>query len=103
MAAKPRGLAGLLFALGLIATMEAIAVHLVLQASRPRIAWLATAVHAYGIVWLVAAYQAARLRPVVLGGGRLLLRTSLLWTVDIPLALLAKVETPWTFRAVLWC
>src|ERR1700677_1330580 len=70
------GLVGLLLALGLLAVMEGIVAHLLL-ASRPRAAWLSTAVHAYGIVWLVAAYQAARLRPVVLGGGRLLLRTSL--------------------------
>jgi len=88
------GLVALLLALGLLAIMEGIVAHLTLLASSPRAAWLSTAVHAYGIVWLVAAYQAARLRPVVLGEGRLLLRTSLLWTVDIPLASLAKVETP---------
>jgi hypothetical protein len=87
------GLVGLLLALGLLAVMEGIVAHLLL-ASSPRAAWLSTAVHAYGIVWLVAAYQAARLRPLVLGERRLLLRTSLVWTVDIPLASLAKVETP---------
>jgi hypothetical protein len=88
------GLVGLLLALGLLAVMEGIVAHVMLLASSPRAAWLSTAVHAYAIVWLVAAYQAARLRPVVLAGGRLLLRTSLLWTADIPLASLAKVETP---------
>jgi len=88
------GLVGLLLGLGLAAVVEAVVVHLVLLERSPRAAWLSTAVHAYGIVWLVAAYQAARLRPVVLSPGRLLLRTSLLWTVDIPLASLAKVETP---------
>ena len=88
------GLGGLLFGLGVMATVEGIAVHVVLLGSSARVAWLSTAVHAYGIVWLVAAYQAARLRPVVLRPERLLLRTSLLWTVAIPLASLAKVETP---------
>jgi hypothetical protein len=88
------GLSGLLLALGVMTVTEALVVHLVLQASRPRAAWLATAVHAYGIVWLVAAYQAARLRPVVLTPRSLLLRASLLWTVDIPLASVVKIETP---------
>ncbi len=87
------GLAGLLLGLGVVAVVEAVAVHLVLLERSPRAAWLCTAVHAYGIVWLVAAYQAARLRPVVLRPGRLLLRTSLLWTLDIPLASLATAGT----------
>ena len=97
------GLAGLLFALGLVASMEGLVVHLVLAASSPRLAWLVTASHVYAIVWLVAAYPGRSPAALVLGDGRLLLRTSLLWTMDIPLDSLAKVETPSRSRAVPTC
>ena len=85
------GLAGLLFGLGFVTVVEGFLVHVLLRQWTPKAAWIFTALHLYGLVWLTAAYQAARLRPVVVEEERLLLRTSLLWTAEIPRALLASV------------
>jgi hypothetical protein len=87
------GLGALLFAFGLVTMMEGAAVHLILRARSPLAAWALTAVSAYTLVWLVALHQAARLRPVLLAGDRLILRTSLLWTLDVPVAQLGSVTT----------
>ena len=92
------GLGGLLFALGFIVTMEGLAAHFVVHALSPRLSWVLAAINAYSLIWLAAAYQAAHLRPVALSEDRLLVRTSLLWTVDVPRAAIASVtrihETP---------
>jgi hypothetical protein len=85
------GLAGLLLALGLGASVEGLGVHWIVHPSSPRLAWALVALDAYTLMWLFAAYQAARLRPVVLEGERLLVRTSLVWTVDVPLCRIAAV------------
>jgi hypothetical protein len=78
------GLGGLLFALGLVTAMEGLAVHLLLHAWSARAAWVLAALSAYGLLWLLAAFQAARLRPVTLSDDCLLVRTSLLWTAAVP-------------------
>jgi hypothetical protein len=43
-----------------------------------------TALSVYTLLWLAAAFQAARLRPVVVSEDQLLVRSSLLWTVEVP-------------------
>jgi hypothetical protein len=84
------GLGGLLFAFGLGSSIEAVVAHLMVHPSRPGLAWALTAAHGYLLVWLVALHQGARLRPVVLEDERLLVRASLLWTVDVPRASIAS-------------
>jgi hypothetical protein len=86
------GAGATLFALGLMLTMEGLAVHVVLHAFHPRAAWVLAAANAYALVWLAAAAQAARLRPVALTDDRLLVRTSLLWTVDVPRVTIVALE-----------
>jgi hypothetical protein len=86
------GLGGLLFALGLVAVMEGLGVHLVLHPWSPRVAWVLAALNGYLLVWLAAVFQAARLRPVVVTADQLLVRTSLLWTVAVPRASIASVK-----------
>ena len=85
------GLGGLLFALGFVVTMEGLAVHLLIHSWSPAAAWVLAAANVYTLIWLAAAYQAARLRPVALSADRLLVRTSLLWTAEIPRAAIASV------------
>jgi hypothetical protein len=87
------GLGGLLFAFGLVTTMEGAALHLILHARHPLAAWALLAFNVYTLVWLVAMHQAARLKPVLLSGDRLLVQTGLLWTVDVPVPLLSSVES----------
>jgi len=85
------GAGGLLFALGLVVGMEGLAVNVALHAWSPRAAWLHAALDVYALIWFAAAYQAARLRPVAVSADRLLVRVSLLWTVEVPRALIADV------------
>ena len=85
-------LTGLLL-LGFIATpAEGLVLHVVLRSWSPVAAWIGTALHVYSLVWLIALYQAARLRPLVLSGDTLLVRWSLLWTAEVPLVQIASVE-----------
>jgi hypothetical protein len=85
------GAGPLLLAFALLTAIEGVVVHLFLVASLPRVAWIVSAVHAYGLVWLFAAFQAARLRPLVVYSDRLLVRTSFLWTAVVPRAAIAAV------------
>lgn len=75
----------------LLLLMEGIGAHFVLRAWSPFAARAHALVCAYALVWLWASLQAARLRPVLLCGDRLLVRTSVLWTVDVPRARIADV------------
>ena len=82
-----------LLVLGFIATpAEGLVLHILLRGWSPVAAWIGTALHVYSLVWLVALYQAARLRPLVLSADALLVRWSLLWTAEVPLAQIASVE-----------
>jgi hypothetical protein len=89
---------GVVFGLGFVAVVEGLVVHLALHAWSARAAWIVTALNVYAIVWLAAAFQAARLRPVAITPERLLVRASFLWTIDIPRAAIVEAkrvdETP---------
>ena len=76
-----------LLVLGFVATpAEGLVVHVLLNGWSPLAAWIATALHVYGLVWLIAFYQGARLRPVTVTDDTLLVRWSLLWTAEVPRA-----------------
>jgi hypothetical protein len=85
------GFGGVLLMLGIVAVSEGVAVHLLLAQYAPRAAWLHLAINAYGLLWLVAAHQAARLRPVLVTADTLLVRASLFWTAAVPRAAIASV------------
>ncbi len=87
------GVGGLLFALGFITVVEGLVVHVLLRQWHPMADWIFTGLHAYTLLWLAAAYQAARLRPVVVTDRALLLRLSLIWTAEIPRSQLTSVVT----------
>jgi hypothetical protein len=89
--ASKSGLVGMLFALGLLIATEGLGVHLLVHAWSSRAAWVHAALNAYSLVWLVAVYQAARLRPIVVSADGLLVRASLLWTAEVTLANVASV------------
>ena len=88
---KDSGLGGLLLAIGLVLTVEGSMVHLLLHATWPLSAWVLSALNVYALVWLVATFQASRLRPIVLEQDSLLVRTGLRWTLDIPRAAILAV------------
>ena len=85
------GLAGALLALGLVTTIEGLGVHVLVLTWSARAAWMLAALSGYALLWLAAAFQAARLRPVVLSGDRLLVRSSLLWTAEVSRDAIASV------------
>ena len=61
----------------------------------PRIAWLAWLVLAlslYSVVFLLADLNAARLRPMYIEGGALVVRVALRWRARVPLAAITAVE-----------
>ncbi len=86
------GLGGLLFALGFVTVVEGLVVHVLLRQWRPMAGWIFSGLHVYTLIWLSAAFQAARLRPVAVTDSHLLLRLSLIWTAEIPRASLESVE-----------
>jgi hypothetical protein len=85
------GIGGLLLGLGMLILVEGLAVHFVIVGNHPRVAWVLAAVDVYSLVWLFAAYHAARLRPVRVTETTLLVRCSLLWTAAIPRRLVTEV------------
>jgi hypothetical protein len=85
------GLGGLLFALGFVTVVEGLVVHFLLRQWHPAAGWVFSGLHAYTLLWLGAAYQAARLRPVVVTDNSLVFRYSLLWTAEIPRTQLASI------------
>ena len=65
----------------------------VLSLSGAKAAWILTALAAYGVLWFLADYRATRLRPILVEGDLLRLRTGLRWTLRIPLSHIAAIHT----------
>ena len=75
----------LLAALVGVAAIEMVAVHLVLlRFELTTIAWVATGLSAYAVVWLLGDWNALRRRPVRLESGGLALRVGLRWEARVP-------------------
>src|ERR1039457_1802473 len=68
----------------LAAVCEAVPVHLLVYRWSHVAAWICTGLDLYGLLWLVALVRAARLRPILVDGERVLLRVGLLWEIEIP-------------------
>ncbi len=63
---------------------EGAVLHVLLRGWSTTAAGIATALHVYSLIWAVALFQAARLRPLEITDDVLRLRWSLLWTAEIP-------------------
>lgn len=82
---RKTGYGALLAALILAVSIEVVPIHALLLRASPVLAWSATALSLYGILWLVGDYRAIRLRPVRIDDDRLIVRFGLRWSVDIPI------------------
>jgi len=71
---------------------ETAGLHLLIARWSPSAAWAATALGAYGVVWLLGDLRALQLRGVSVAGGLLRIRIGLRREVDVPLAWIASVE-----------
>ncbi|MBN2800828.1 MAG: hypothetical protein JXX28_16955 [Deltaproteobacteria bacterium] len=83
-------LAGALIALSLV---EGGALHLFLaDAGYPRAALVMTALHLYGVVWVLGDLQGLRLHPSLVDGSTLRLRVGLRWRAELHLIRVRAVE-----------
>lgn len=85
------GVIGLLAAVAAVLCIETFVGHLLLQRWSVQVAWIATALSAYGVLWTVGLVQSIRLRPTLLLPNTLSVRFGLLWNVDVPRHLIAGV------------
>jgi hypothetical protein len=90
---RKSGVADLFAVLAAVSTIETVLVHLVVMRWSAVAAWALSALSIYGTVWLVAMARSFILRPVLVKDGELIARSGLLWTVRIPLATVASVES----------
>lgn len=74
--------------------VEAVAVHALVARWSVPAAWVLTALSLYGALWLVADARATRARPLLLDGERLLVRTGLRWTAEVPRAAVTDARRP---------
>lgn len=85
---------GVIFALILISLAEIPALHLLIRSWSERIAWIATALSAYGMLWLVADWRASRSLPVRVEDGTLRIRFGLRWRLDVELDNIVALRDP---------
>jgi hypothetical protein len=86
------GVAALFGVLAGVSVMEAALVHLVVMRWSAAAAWTLTGLSVYGAIWLVGAARAFGLRPVLVEGNEVIARSGMLWTVRVPLELIADVQ-----------
>jgi len=87
------GYLGLLYAVLGIALVETVAVDLVVRVRHPVAANVLLALGLFGIVWVLGMARGVRLRPVVVTRDDLLVRSGILWRLDVPRARIARVHT----------
>lgn len=75
----------------LIASETAV-VHLVLSTWSTTAAWLATALSAYSVVWIIGDAQAMRLYPVRVDARHVRISIGMRWRVEVPRPLIIAVE-----------
>ncbi len=85
------GMGAVVAALSLASVGEILAVHLLLALWSARAAWVATALSAYSLLWLVGDARAVALRPALLFGDRLVVRTGIRWRATVPLAAIDRI------------
>lgn len=74
--------------------IEAIPLHFLVRGWSPRVAWTLTALSAFGFVWLLGLLRSIQLRPILVGDGRVVVRSGIRWTIDIPVDAVAAIERP---------
>jgi hypothetical protein len=85
------GYGAIVGALVLVCLMEVVAVHVLVSLWSATVAWLLTALGVYTVAWLLGDYQAARLRPLVVGEDALDVRLGLRWSLRIPYDRIVRV------------
>ena len=87
---KKAGQVDLLTVLPIACVLEMIPTHLLLQRWSAGGAWVATAVSAYGLIWMVGVARSFRLRPTLIDGDYVHLRYGLIFQLQVPRSLIAR-------------
>ncbi len=69
-----------------IVLVESVLIHLLIQHWSTTLAWVATGLNAYTLIWVFADFNAIRLNPVLLGPDTLHIRIGLRWHAAVTLA-----------------
>ncbi len=75
-----------------VIAVETSLLHFLLKPHVPLLAWLLTALSLYGVIFILADLNAARLRPIHMDARSLAVRVGLRWRCRIPLSDIAGVE-----------
>jgi hypothetical protein len=86
------GWGAVLLALSMAVLVESFATHVLVARLSTRVAWVLTALSAYGLLWLLGDYRALVLRPTLLGPTALRLRIGTRWQLDVPLRDISAVR-----------
>jgi hypothetical protein len=89
---KRAGRAELLSVLPIACVFEIIPVHLLLQRWNAAIAWGATALSAYAMIWLIGVARSFRLRPTLVAHDYVSLRYGVMFQLQVPRALIATLR-----------
>lgn len=84
----------IVFALLLATAVEVVGLHFLVSLWSHRVAWILTALGAYGALWIFADWRACRLRPVVIVDGVLRIHFGLRWRLDVPIEAVRAVRAP---------
>jgi len=87
---KKAGQVDLLMVLPIACVLEMIPAHLLLQRWSAGAAWVATALSAYGLIWMVGVARSFRLRPTLIGRDYVYLRYGLIFQLQVPRSLIAR-------------
>lgn len=77
-----------------VGVVELGAVHLLVGLWSHGAAWALTALSAYGLLWIAGDWRASRLRPLAVLPDRVVLRSGLRWTAEIPRTRIRGVVQP---------
>ncbi|HTS29380.1 MAG TPA: hypothetical protein VMH81_26100 [Bryobacteraceae bacterium] len=87
-----RSSAGILFsAIGGLCLVESAVAHVVIQRWSVAAAWILTALSLYSALWLAAIARSFAMRPILVGGGELVVRNGMLHTLQVPLVKIKSV------------
>ncbi|MBB4155238.1 hypothetical protein GGQ80_003156 [Sphingomonas jinjuensis] len=91
-----RAVAPMLWVLVLLGCGELVVVHLLLALWHPMVALVVSLLTLPALVWLVLGIRVMKRRPVLIDGGRLVMRVGTIRSVEVPLDQIAGLREAWT-------
>lgn len=84
-----------LFAIVIVLVIETVAVHLLIYMLWIKlVAWIFTAISIYTLIWMIADWQALRLRRTAISSDRIYIRLGSRWDVEIPRDSVISIGAP---------